>query len=316
MQTQAARKIIDNMEQCLIGKREAVTQIVAAMLCRGHALLEDVPGVGKTVLARALAKSIEAKFTRLQMTPDLLPSDITGVPVFDPAKREFEFRPGPVFTQILLADELNRATPRSQSALLESMEEGQVTMDGETHPLPRPFFVIATQNPIEQHGVYHLPEAQLDRFLIQISLGYPSLQEEMDVLSRQKKSHPLDALEPVCQAEELLEASDAVREIYVEESVQEYIVRLCRATREHPDLTLGGSPRASLALRRMSQAWTLIHEERFVLPDVVKKLFLPVLRHRVLLTPQARLSGVKADDVLIKILNSVHAPVMDEMGAS
>ena len=305
-----ARKLIDNICQVVVGKREVAELVVACLLCRGHVLIEDVPGVGKTVLAKALARSLEAKFKRIQLTPDLLPSDITGVPIFSPQTRTFQFREGPVFTSILLADELNRATPRTQSALLESMEERQVTVDGETHPLPEPFFVMATQNPIEQHGVYHLPEAQLDRFLIQVALGYPEQHEEVKVINSQRENHPLEKLEPVVKVDEVIELQQKVQCVHVSPVITEYIVRLCTMTREHQDLLLGGSPRASIALQRMAQAWSLIHGEPYVLPDTVKMLFLPVLRHRIVITPQVRLSGVSADDILCQLLEQVQAPVM------
>jgi len=303
-------RLIANINRCIVGKDREVRLVVAALLARGHILIEDVPGVGKTLLARALARSIDARFCRVQFTPDLLPSDITGVSIYNQKERRFEFRRGPVFTQILLADELNRATPRTQSALLECMGERQVSVDGTTYPMDELFFVIATQNPIEQHGVYNLPEAQLDRFLMKIELGYPGVGEEVTVVIAQERSHPLESLEPVVSVGDVLEAQEAIKEIYVDRSITEYIARLVAATRRHPSLLLGASPRASLALFRLAQAWSAIEGRNYVDPDTIKMLAHPVLRHRVILTPQAHLAGTTPDQIISQVLEQVPVPVM------
>jgi len=298
-----------NMEKVIFGKADEIRHVMAALLAGGHILIEDVPGVGKTFLARSLAISVGGVFKRIQFTPDLLPTDVTGVSVYNQKDRDFEFREGPVFTNILLADELNRATPRTQSALLECMEERQVSYDGVPHPLPRPFFVMATQNPIEQQGVYHLPEAQLDRFLIKIAIGYPKHFIEMDVLDAQKKQHPIETIRPVSTMEEIIRMQDDVRNVYVDESIRDYIVSVVEKTRHHPSVILGGSPRASLALFRMGQAMAFISGADFVLPDIVKELARPVLRHRLILKPQARLGGLTPDDVVADILQKTEVPV-------
>jgi len=302
-------RLIANIGRCIVGKDQEIRLVVAALLARGHLLIEDVPGVGKTMLARSLARSIDARFCRIQFTPDLLPSDITGVSVFNQKEQTFEFRPGPVFTQILLADELNRATPRTQSALLECMGERQVSVDGATHPMDPLFLVLATQNPIEQHGVYNLPEAQLDRFLMKIEIGYPALDEEIAVVLAQERTHPIEQLTPVVSVADVLRAQEAIKDVHVDGSITEYIGRLVGATRRHSSLLLGASPRASLALFRLGQAWSAIAGSEFAGPDAVKMLARPVLRHRIILTPQARLAGTTADQIVAQLLEQVPAPV-------
>ncbi len=301
-------RIKANIAKVIFGKSEVIKQVLAALLAGGHVLIEDVPGVGKTYLARSLALSITGIFKRIQFTPDLLPTDVTGVSIYNQRERVFEFREGPVFTNVLLADELNRATPRTQSALLECMEERQVSADGVTHPLPRPFFVMATQNPIEQQGVYHLPEAQLDRFLIQIMVGYPKHYVEMNILEAQRERHPIETLEPVATIGDILRMQKEAREIYVDKSLRDYVVAIVEKTRSHTSLFLGGSPRASLALYRMGQAMAFLEGAGYVRPDVVKALTKPVLRHRLILKPQARLGGLTADQVIEDILHSIDVP--------
>jgi len=303
------RRIIENVEKVIVGKRHVIQLALVSLMCEGHILLEDVPGVAKTMLARALAKSIGCTFSRVQCTPDLLPTDITGASIFNQKTQEFEFRPGPVMSQILLADEINRATPRTQSALLECMAERQVTVDGVTYLLPRPFLVIATQNPIEHEGTFPLPEAQLDRFLLRLSIGYPSFADENKMLLRLQYSHPIDQLEQVVSAEEVLAVQRAVREVYVYDRVREYIVRIVHATRKDPDLALGASPRASQALFRTSQALAALEGRHFVLPDDVKILCPYVLEHRVILNPESRLQKKTVRSVVRQIVESVPAPV-------
>jgi len=305
----AAQRILANVQRVIVGKADVVELALVAMLCEGHVLIEDVPGIGKTTLARALAASLGCSFRRIQFTPDLLPSDVTGISYFNQKRQEFEFRPGPVMAQVVLADEINRATPRTQSALLEAMQERQVTIDGETHPLPRPFLVLATQNPIELEGTFPLPEAQVDRFLIRIRLGYPSEQEENDLLLRFERHDPLPDLAPVATPETILQAQEAVRQVSVEPSVRQYLVRVVRATRSHGAVELGASPRGALALYRACQALAAIRGRDFVLPDDVKELAPVVLTHRILISPQARLRGRRPEEVVQEIVDTVPAPV-------
>jgi MoxR-like ATPase len=294
----------------IIGKRQPVTLALVAALCEGPVLLEDVPGVAKTMLARALAKSIGGTFKRLQCTPDLLPTDVTGVSVFNPKTTEFEFRPGPIFAQIVLADEINRATPRTQSALLEAMAERRVTADGQSYILKPPFLVLATQNPIDHEGTFPLPEAQLDRFLVRLSIGYPSIDEEAAMLERLQKAHPIDELSAVATAAELVACQDAVRNVMVDVKVRRYVLELVHATRRHEDIALGGSPRASIALFRTAQAVAAVEGRAFVLPDDVKRMAAPVLAHRLILKPESRLRRVTVESVLSEILMDVSVPVL------
>lgn len=301
-------RLIDNIEKVIVGKRETVELAVISLLCQGHLLIEDVPGVGKTMLARSLAKSLGCTFSRIQFTPDMLPSDVTGVSIYNQVKREFEYRPGPIMAQIVLADEINRATPKTQAALLEAMEERQVTVDGVSHILPEPFMVLATQNPIEYEGTFPLPEAQLDRFLLRVRLGYPREDEEIQILDRQQYRHPIEDLEKVVSDKEVIEAQEEVKRVYVSESVKEYIVEMCRRTRDFPDVYLGASPRGSLTLFRAGQARAAMYGREFVLPDDIKALAVAALGHRVILGPAARLRDVNAEDVVQEILGSIPVP--------
>jgi MoxR-like ATPase len=308
MAENSMQKLKENIEKVILGKADVIRFVLAALLADGHVLIEDVPGLGKTYLARSLALSLSGDLHRIQFTPDLLPSDVTGVSIYNQKTQVFEFQKGPVFTHILLADELNRATPRTQSALLECMEERQVTFDAVTYPLPTPFLVLATQNPIEHQGVYNLPEAQLDRFLIQITIGYPKHFVEMEILEAQKKKHPIHSLEPVMTVEDILHLQEQVKNIYVDESVRDYIVTIVEQTRSHKSLVLGGSPRASLALYRMAQAMAFLDESEYVLPDAIKNLVKPVLRHRLIIKPQARVGGVSADQILDDVIRETPVP--------
>ena len=304
----AAQRIVDNVERVIIGKREQVELAVITLMCGGHLLVEDVPGVGKTMLARSLARSSGCSFSRIQFTPDLLPTDITGVSIYDQKSSDFQYRPGPLLSQVVLADEINRATPKTQSALLEAMEERQITVDGVTHETPRPFMVLATQNPIEYEGTFPLPEAQLDRFLIRLELGYPSAHDEVAMMDRQLHSHPLHELEQVCGAESVLALQAAVREVYVDVLVKQYVVSLADATRNHDSVYLGASPRGSLALQRLGQARALLDARDFVQPDDVKALAYPALGHRIILNAQARVKGQTTAQVVEECLERLPVP--------
>jgi MoxR-like ATPase len=303
-----SERVADNVERVIVGKRREVEITIIALLCEGHLLIEDVPGVGKTMLARSIAKSIGCTFRRIQFTPDMLPSDVTGVSVFNQKTREFEFRPGPVMAQIVLADEINRATPKTQSALLEAMEERQVTVDGETYPMERPFLVLATQNPIEYEGTFPLPEAQIDRFMMRLTLGYPSPADEMNILELQREHHPVMDIGQIITAEELLVAQAAARQIYVDDLVKEYIVDLATATRNHPDVYLGVSPRGSLSLFRASRAYAALQARNYVIPDDVKALLEATFAHRLIISPSARIRNVEARAVVQQIASSVPVP--------
>ncbi len=310
--SELARRVISNAELAIVGKRKQLVLAMVAWLSGGHVLLEDVPGVAKTMLARALAISVGGSFKRVQCTPDLLPSDVTGTAIFNQKVGEFEFRPGPVFTQMLLADEINRATPRTQAALLEAMAEGCVTVDGVTHRLPQPFLVIATQNPVDHEGTFPLPEAQLDRFLMRFSLGYPSREEELRMLAMLERQHPIDALAAVAKPQEWIAAQAVVRTVRVATSIRGYILELIHQTRQHSDIALGGSPRASIALFRCAQAFAAIQGRDYVLPDDVKRIAAPVLNHRVIIQPESRLRKVTAERTISDILAEIAVPVADE----
>jgi len=300
--------ILGNVERVMVGKRAEVESALIALMCEGHILIEDVPGVGKTVLAKSLSRSIGCSFRRIQFTPDLLPSDVTGVSIFSQKSSEFEFRPGPVIAQIVLADEINRATPKTQASLLEAMEERQVTVDGVTHLMPRPFLVMATQNPIEYEGTFPLPEAQLDRFFMRIRLGYPSVRDEVEILNRQQHGHPIEQLAQVATAEDLLEIQALVRDVGVAPALRGYIVDIVSATRRHQDVYLGASPRGSLALFRAAQARALLAGRDFVIPDDIKALAESVLAHRLIINPASRVKNVDPALVIREILDSLPVP--------
>jgi MoxR-like ATPase len=310
-----AERAAGNIERVIVGKRDVIDLLLVALLCEGHVLVEDVPGIGKTMLAKSLARTLNCSFQRIQFTPDLLPSDVTGVSFFNQRTQDFEFRPGPIFSQVVLADEINRATPRTQSALLECMDERQVSTEGETRPLPRPFLVLATQNPIELEGTFPLPEAQLDRFLVRLSIGYPSERDEHDIVRRFRAGSPLDELAAVVEPAELAAVQRLVRQVHVSDAIEDYLVRLVRASRLHASVELGASPRATLALYRAAQALAGLHGRAYVLPDDVKRLSPSVLTHRLITTAQSRLRGRTAAEVVAEIVSSVAVPVEDAIAA-
>ena len=303
-----AREIVQNVEKVIVGKTEAVELVVVALISRGHALIEDVPGVGKTMLARSVARSVGCEFSRIQFTPDLLPSDVTGISFYNQKTSEFEFREGPILSQIVLADEINRATPKTQSALLEAMAENQVTVEGITHTLPDPFMVMATQNPIEYEGTFPLPEAQLDRFFLRVKVGYPTSDQEITILNNQIQVEPIDNLSAVTGPKEIIQLQKAARAIHVHDLIKEYIVALTKATRDHTDTSLGVSPRASLALMRGSQARSMIDGRDFVSPNDVKAIAAAVMAHRLIISPAARMRGLTGDDLVAEVLQSVPVP--------
>ncbi len=309
--TQFAQAVQQSVAKVIVGKAEATELLMVALLVEGHVLIEDVPGIGKTTLAKALARSLACSFARIQFTPDLLPSDVTGLAIYNQKSQEFEFRPGPVFNQVLLADEINRATPRTQSSLLEAMQERQVTADGTTYPLPRPFLVLATQNPIELEGTFPLPEAQLDRFLMQVRLGYPSEAEEEEILLRYQQADPLASLQPVVSEAEVLELQRQVREIHVSDDVRHYMAQVVRRTRDHPSVDLGVSPRGTLALFKSAQALAGLRGRDYVIPSDVQYLCPPILTHRVHISPQVRLRGRTPGQVIAEITESVPVPVVE-----
>jgi MoxR-like ATPase len=309
--TEILSKIIDNVEKVIVGKRRSIELMVISLICGGHVLIEDVPGVGKTTMVSSLARSLNLDFKRIQFTPDILPTDITGLTIYDPKTGEFRFHPGAVMTNILLADEINRTSPKTQSSLLEVMEEKQVTVDGNTYKLSLPFMVLATQNPIEYVGTFPLPEAQLDRFFMKIKIGYPTFQEEMGILSRFRSNNPLDQLNSVADADSIISIQQQVKDIHVDESIHQYIIHIVRSTRNHNDVALGVSPRGSLALLHASQAWALYQGRDYVIPDDVKLMVLPVLAHRMTLKPEASLKDIDSITVLESILNATKVPIMD-----
>jgi MoxR-like ATPase len=302
------KSISDNIEKVIVGKTEVVQLTVMGLLCGGHLLIEDVPGTGKTMLAQSLAISTSASFKRIQFTPDMLPSDIVGVSIYNQASRKFEYRPGPIMASIVLADEINRATPKTQSALLEAMQEQHVTVDGITHALPQLFMIIATQNPLEHEGTFNLPEAQMDRFLMRISLGYPELDHELGIMDQQQFEHPILGLKPIVSVEQIRQAQEAIRSVYLAPSLKKYIVQLVQSTRDHQDVYLGASPRGSLGMFRACQAWAAMHGREFALPDDAKRVAIPVLGHRIRLAPGAHLQNLDSETILQEILNTLPPP--------
>lgn len=303
------QKLQNNIGQVILGKKEVIDLVIMSVICDGHILVEDVPGTGKTILAKCVARSLDAEFSRIQFTPDMLPSDVTGVSIYNQATRDFEFRAGPILANIVLADEINRATPKTQSALLEAMEERQITVDGKTHTLPDFFLVIATQNPIEYEGTFPLPEAQLDRFLIRLQVGYPQLDVERAILKSQQFQHPLNALSPVAHMDELKQVRDEIKNVYVSEKIERYIVNIVNKTRNHDDIYLGASPRGSLAMYRLGQCLAAFEERDFVIPDDIKKVAPNALAHRIIPAPATRLSDFKPEEMIMEIVDQIPVPV-------
>ena len=306
--------VIENIEKVMIGKRSVVELMVMALICKGHVLIEDVPGVGKTSLALAVARSIESTFKRIQFTPDILPTDITGFSVYNPKTGGFDYKEGVILNQIILADEINRTSPKTQSSLLEVMEEGQVTVDGNTYKMPQPFMVIATQNPVDYLGTFPLPEAQLDRFFMKLSIGYPTLQEEAYMLTHFKTQHPLDILEPAASGENIIDIQDQIKEVYVDESIYHLIVNIIEGTRKHPEVILGVSPRGSLNLLRAAQGWAFYNERNYVLPDDVLKMAIPVLAHRILVKQEAKLKKVTGTEIIKESISRLRMPTVKYHG--
>ena len=314
LSTDDANQIVENVKRVIIGKESAIELAVVALICQGHILIEDVPGVGKTMLARSLAKSTSCDYSRIQFTPDLLPSDISGVSIYNQKSGNFEFKSGPVMAQIVLADEINRATPKTQSALLEAMDERQVTVEGVTHSLPRPFIVMATQNPVEYEGTFPLPEAQLDRFFLKITLGYPTLEEERAIVDTQELAHPIEALTAVATGDEIVKIQESVKGIYVDDLIRQYIVTVVAATRDQEDISLGSSPRGSLSLFRGAQALAMIRGRDYVLPDDVKELAVPMLAHRIIAAAPARMRGITPEEIIESLVDQLAVPGAQSRG--